>query len=338
MLPQIGTQLESCGMHPQDVTTLLAPLEAMNTDATLLASHGDPLCIYRSPRELHCFSVRPMVEGGWHVAERFVVTPVLTHLDYRNTFLLLALAAKHVRLLRCEGGEITAIPFPDGVPESETDFTGDLSGEEHTKNHSPGVKFGSSAGREKSPHFTGDFMKAIDRGLQPVYREQGLPLVLSGVDGEMAAYRSVSDYAALVPEGVKLSPDGGVTGAEMAKAGAEILKRWSNPAEKQALADFEKSGLARRSTDSAAILQAGAAGQIQHLLVKRGGHLVGDARKLAGIGAAEGYVYRTDDLVNAAAVEVLLHKGIVWLIEPEQMPEGVVMAAVMRYADDKAGG
>jgi hypothetical protein len=48
-------------------------------------------------------------------------------------------------------------------------------------------------------------------------------------------------------------------------------------------------------------------------------------------------VYRSDDLINAAAVDVLLHKGMVWLTEPEQMPVAVVMAAVLRYAGDKTG-
>ena len=177
-------------------------------------------------------------------------------------------------------------------------------------------------------------MKAIDRGLQPIYREHNLPLVLVGVDEETAAYAKVSEYPDLVTETVKMSPDGGVTGQELAQAGTEIMKRWICPAEKQALAEFEKTGLSLRSTDSNAILQAAAKGQIKHLFVQRGARLEGDARRLAGVAAADGYVYRNDDLVNVAAVEVLLHKGHVWPLAPEQMPEAVAMAAVMRYADE----
>ena len=345
LMPEIRQALQACGVHPQDAESLLEPLEALTGEASLRVSHENSLCLFRSPREFHCFSVRAVIEPVWHVEERFFVQPVLAHLDYRNTFLLLALAAKHVRLLRCEGGEISAVPFPDGVPESEAEFIGEAQGGEHTKGHSPGVKsshtpgmkFSSSEGREKSVHFLGDFMKAIDRGLQPLYREHGLPVVLAGVDEETAAYISVSDYALLVPEGVKLSPDGGVTGAELAHAGAEILKRWNSPAEKQALTDFAAMGTGRRSTDSTAILQAAAAGKVQHLLVRRGARMPGDAQRILGLGAGEGYVYRKADVVNAATVEVLKHKGMVWLLEPEQMPEGVAMAAVMRYADDKAG-
>ena len=346
LLPEVKAALDACGVHPQDAESLLEPLGALTEESLLRAGHGEALCLFRSPREFHCFSVRAVVEPGWHVEERFVVEPVLAHLDYRSTFLLLALAAKHVRLLRCEGGEITTIPFPDGVPESEKDFIGETQdGGEPTKGHSPGVKsshtpglqFNSSEGREKGPQFLGDFMKAIDRGLQPLYREHGLPLVLAGVDEETSAYSAISDYALMVPEGVKLSPDGGVKGAEMAAAGAEIIKRWSSPAEKQALADFEAMGTGRRSTDGASILQAAAIGKVQHLLVQRGGQMPGHAQRILGLGLGEGYAYRNADLVNAATVEVLRHKGLVWLLEPEQMPEAVVMAAVMRYADDKAG-
>ncbi len=329
--------LNDCGLHPQDADSLLEPLEAMTVDAAMQLSHEHALCLFRSPREFHCYFVRAVVEPGCHVEERFFLQPVLAHLDYRSTFLLLALAAKHVRLLRCEGGEMAAVPFPAGVPESEAEFTGDSQGEEHTKNHASGIKFGSSEGRERSAHFLADFMKAIDRGLQPIYREQGLPVVLAGVDEETAAYISVSGYASLVPEGVKLSPDGGVTSAELARAAGEVLKRWRSPAEKQVLTDFAAMGLGRRSTDSAAILLAAAAGKVQHLLVQRGARVAGHAQRILGLGAGEGYVYRNADLVNAATVEVLKHKGLVWLLDADQMPEPVPMAAVMRYADGAAG-
>ncbi len=337
MLPAVKQALHDSGVHPQDAASLLEPLEAMTKDASMQLSHENALCLFCSPREFHCFYVRAAVEPGWHVEDRFTVQPILAHLDYRTTFLLLALAAKHVRLLHCEGGAISVLPFPAGVPESEAEFVGDSAREEHTKNHASGIRFGSSEGREKGPHFLGDFMKAIDRGLQPIYREQGLPVVLAGVEEETAAYLTVSGYASVVPEAVKLSPDAGATAAELVHAAEGILKRWKSPAENQALKEFAALGLARTSTDSEAILQAAAAGKVQYLLVRRGASVLGHAQRILGLAAGEGYVYRNADLVNAATVEVLKHKGIVWLLEAQQMPEPVPMAAVMRYADGKAG-
>lgn len=337
MLPQVKAALTELGMHQQDVEKMTGPLEAMQADPALFVGHRDGICIYRSPRELHCFSVRPMVETGWHVEERFLVSPILAHLDYRQSFLLLALAGKHIRLLRSEGGDVTRLPIPDGVPESAAEFLGDLHGEEHTKSHSTEVQFGSSDGKERRGHFWRDFMKAIDRGLQPLLRTQGLPLVLAGVEEETAAYAAVSDYAELLPEPVQMSPDGGATEAELARAGARIMHRWSNAAEQQALAEYAHAVPGRRCGDYAAILQAAVQGKVQHLFIERGGRMAGDARRMAGLSAGPGYVYRADDLVNAAAVEVLLHKGMVWLLEPEQMPVASIMAAVLRYAGDNTG-
>jgi hypothetical protein len=337
MLPQVEAALQERGMHAQDAAKMMKPLSAMVTETLLQASHRDGFCIYRSPRELHCFSVRAVVEPGWHVEERFIVSPVLAHLDYRQSFLLLALADKHIRLLRCEGGEATVLPIPDGVPESAAEFSGEATGVDHAKNHAPGVRFGSSDGQEKSGHFRRDFMKAIDRGLQPLLRAQRLPLVLAGVEEETAAYLAVSDFVELLPEPVQTSPDGGATNAELAEAGARIMKRWSSAAEQQALAEFQHAAPGRRRGDYSGILQAATQGRIQHLFVERGGRMTGDARRMAGLAAGPGYVYRADDLVNAAAVEVLLHKGMVWLLEPEQMPVASVMAAVLRYAGDTTG-
>lgn len=337
LIPRLESALESCGMHPQDVAKMIEPLTALTEAEVLGAGHADGYCIFRSPRSLFCFAVRAAVETEWHAEERFTVSPVLAHLDYRQAYLLLALAEKRIRLLRCEGAEVTKLAIPEGVPESVAEFIHEEHPGEHGKNHYGGVRFGSEVAREKSGHFRRDFMKAIDRGLQPLLRAQGLPLVLAGVEEETSAFSAVSNYAELLPEPVQMSPDGGATDIELAKAGKQVMKRWSNAAEKQAVAEFQHAVPGRRCTDYGQLLQAANAGQVQHLFVERGARMNGDARHLAGRGAADGYVYRTDDLINAAAVDVLLHKGMVWLMEPGQMPVAVVMAAVLRFAGDKTG-
>lgn len=337
MLPRIGAALTACGVHPLDLEQLMEPLGGLGGEPMLSASHGESLCIYRSPRALHCFLVRAEVEPGWHVEERFVVGPVLAHLDYRQSFLLLALAGKRVRLFRCERGKMEALPIPDGVPESTTEFVHETIPPDPAKNHTMGTRFGSGKGRKEHQHFRQDFMKAIDRGLLPVYRSMGLPLVLAGVEEDAAAYAAVSEFDELLPEPVQTSPDGGATDLELMRAAQQVMKRWSNAAERQALAEFSHATPARRSTDNLAILQTALGGRVQHLFAARGGHVAGNAQRVGGRAAEEGYVFRSDDLVNAAAVEVLLHKGMVWLLEPEKMPEPGPMAAVLRYAGDVTG-
>ncbi len=330
MLPRIEKGLRECGVHPQDVTSMLAPLEAMADAPLLTDGHRDAIGIFRSPRELDCFSIRAVVEPGWHVEEHFVVTPVLAHLDYRQSFLLLALAGKHIRLLRYDCGDIETLPIPAGVPESAAEFAHESGAEDHGKNHAHGVRFGSDAGRTQGGHFRRDFMRAIDRGLQPLFRSYGLPLILAGVEEETAAFAALSDYPELLPEPVQMSPDGGATDAELVHAGARIMKRWCNAAEKQALAEFRHAGRGRRQLDPPEILKAAKAGHVQHLFVTPGAEV--RARWTGG-----GYVYARADVMNEAAVHVLLHKGMVWLVEPEQMPEEGAMAAVLRYAGDRTG-
>jgi hypothetical protein len=92
-------------------------------------------------------------------------------------------------------------------------------------------------------------------------------------------------------------------------------------------------GLSRRSDRTADIVKAAIEGRVLHLFVARGEHARGPAQ---GAGRVA-YVYRNDDLMNAAMVEVLRHKGNVWLFEPDTMPDGSAMAAVLRYAGEKAG-
>lgn len=315
MLPQMTETLARQGMPAamMDALQELCDLPAMN------AGHRDSFCLFRSPDSLYCFSIRGMVEPAWHIEERFVVTPVLAHLDSPKVFLLLALAEKHIRLLHCHDGEVETLPIPYGVPESAMEFSRNDRGSDRGENHAYGVRFGSYDPREKEKggQFRREFMKEIDKGLQPVYRQYGLPLVLAGVDSETSAYAAISGYGDLVEETVQMSPDGGATSVELAKSGGEVVERWNSPARKQALGELAKAGKTRRSVKESEILAAARAGKVHHLFLPRGKNVV--------------------DGVNAAAVEVLRHRGVVWLIEPEQMPDDGALAAVYRYAGGKHG-
>lgn len=333
MMPRIAPALAACGMRPIDIEDLLRPLEKLAADPGAEEGHRDPICLFLSPGGLHCFSVRAVVEPGWHVEERFVIGPVLEHLDYRQTFLLLALAGKRIRLLRYDHGEVETLPIPEGVPESTSEFAHEQSPADVVKGHAFGVRFAAGEGRERGGAFRQNFMKAIDRGLLPMYRALRLPLVLAGVEEETAAYLAVSDYAELLPEPVQMSPDGGATNLELVAAAEQIMKRWGNVAEKQALGEYRHMGLSRRSDRTADIVKAAIDGRVLHLFVARGEQARGPAQSAGRVA----YVYRNDNLMNAAMVEVLRHKGNVWLLEPDTMPDGSAMAAVLRYAGEKTG-
>lgn len=301
-IPEIAAALGKS----QDAAYIVESLEAMSDAPALLDEHDYALCIYQAPREVHFFSVETAIQTSWHVEDHFVMTPLLAHLHDRKNFLMLALAAKHLRLSRYEAGKFVPIPFPAGVPESQAEFIGEAD--------AGAGKFETPPPRANNPHFLTDFMKAVDRGLQPILRAEALPLVLVGVDEETAAYATVTEYPDLVNENIRMSADGGITATELAAAGAEIVARWISPAERQALAGFEKVGLTRRSTDPEEILKAAAKGKVNHLFIQR------------GAAARE---------INSAIGQVLLHRGNVWLLPPEHVPEAVPMAAIMRYAEEK---
>jgi len=158
--------------------------------------------------------------------------------------------------------------------------------------------------------------------------------VIAGVEEDTAAYAAVSEYPELLPEPVQTSPDGGATDLEMVRSAEQLMKRWSNAAERQAMAEYHHAAPARCADDCLSVMQSALAGRVQHLFISRGAHMTGNVQRLAGRAALEGYVFRNDNLINAAAVEVLLHKGSVWLVQPDRMPDHAVMAAVLRYAGE----
>lgn len=336
-MPGIAAALHDAGVHAQDAEVLLEPLWALIRDAALSISHRESLCLYRSPGSMHCFSVRTAVETGWHLEDRFLVAPILAELDARRHFLLLELTNNRIRLFRCANTVVELLALPEGVPASVAEFIGGERGVPHASNHAFGVRFGTSEGREDGAHFRHDFMTAVDRGLLPYLRKLGLPLVLAGVDEETSAYAAVSGYADIVADTVRLGVGASATAEQLSAAGERAIRHWTGAPEREALAAYGEAPPEQRTQRLEEILDAASSGAVRHLFLERGAFLEGKVGRMTPLVSRLGHRFPNADLLNAAAADVLLHKGAVWLIEPERMPVASVSAAVLRYAGGNTG-
>ena len=75
----------------------------------------------------------------------------------------------------------------------------------------PGVQFGTGSGRETQHAHLHDFYHAVDRGVSELLRSTQAPLVLAGVEEDVAIYRSISAYPNLLEQGIHGSPGAPVT-------------------------------------------------------------------------------------------------------------------------------
>ena len=174
-----------------------------------------------------------------------------------------------------------------------------------------GVVFGTGTDRERREQSLLHFFKEIDKGIHTMLKDQAAPLVLAGVEYEVALYRTVNTLRSLMEDAVHGSLDS--LKGKVHERALQIVQQHYPEALRNALSQLERhGGSARVSFDPEQILQAANDGRVAHLFLREDGT-------------------REEGAINAAAIQSVLHDGQVFVLSPDQMPDHAAVAAVMRY-------
>jgi hypothetical protein len=313
---QAQTLLAGRNMEAGDVERLLEPIRQFPGDAG--NGSGKTVVILRSAELFRTISLPWSVDEAVSVGSHFQILPLLPLLQKQKPFYILALSQKHIRLLRCTAESSAEVELPESVPQSITADIDeiDLSVDQHSVSgpstgKMKGVKFGSGSGEERQEERLTHFYQAVDKALNAFLKDDSTPLVLAGVDYELALYHRISKHPHLIEGGVHGAPDG-LKGGELHKRALEIVGNLNDQVVEDALKQYEKQGgTDKTSTDAANILKAAREGRVAHLLIA----------KESG----------STDCHNAALIQTLLHSGQVNLVPSDRMPGGSTMAALLRY-------
>lgn len=315
------SELKQRGLHAEEIGALMTPVEALARRIEGEGRWGNGLVVLRSPTVFRHFWVHKIPEEMVAVSDQFPVRRLLSWFNTTRLFYVLALNQKHVELLRCTGDGWEPVKLADAVPSNLKDWLNTRQPDHVLDNHSfggasagsmKGVVFGTSTDREKRDQFLLHFYKEIDRGIHPVLKDSAAPLVLVGVEYEVALYRKVSTYPRLMEDAVQGSPNGAK--ADTHQSALKIVQRYVPEPLQNALALLERRrGSGRALFDPGQILQAAREGRVADLFLRQSG------------AAAE------DDRMDAAAIQTLLHGGRIFVLSEDQMPGRAAVAAGMRY-------
>lgn len=325
-------QLAERGVTKPAAEQLLEPIVKLDEDAA--GSHWSRV-IFRSPNVFEQFLLRQPVKTARAIGECFSIRPLLTELALPDLFYVLALSKERVGLLRCSGVRAEPANLPGSAPQTLTDWLA-IEPPDHTLlNRSSagpstgamaGVRFGTGGQREKERAYLSDFYKSIDRGVHEMLRESETPVILAGVDEDIAVYRAANTYPRLIRKCISGSLDVGRDQTSTLRVAYSILQ--ADVLERQATSlkiAKERSGAGRFSTDLDAILNAAFDGRVERLGISESAERTdvferGDYRSLG-----------KEDLFNLAAVQTILHNGKACSLPPELMPDKSVAAAILRF-------
>jgi len=301
---------------------------------------GQSMGVFRSPDVFRTVWIEEPVKARAVIGPHFYIRPLLPQLTRPAVFYLLALSKKNVRMLRCTLRTSEEIPFPSSIVTSFDEWMNaakpdHLAAKSATTGPSSGSArgpmFTTSYGRETQDQYVAHFFRQLDRGVNEVLRGRSEPLVLAGVEDEIALYRETNTYPHLAEEAVQGAPNGLKAGEMHARAINALLRCYDNRVD-GALAEYNHKVGAGASNRLKDVLRAAHDGRVLTLLISDSLETTGSFDESTyTVKGRETGASSDEDLVNDAAVQTILHAGQVLVAPNSKMPNGSPVAAIFRF-------
>lgn len=327
--------------HGKDFHSLLATFPQWDEATANDPAKPSGIAIFHSAAVSKTILLSEPVVQQIQIGNQFYLRPLLRHIGHEANFLLLALSQNDVRLLQCSRSSSKQLALPPDIAVGFDQYF-NLAQPDHvsTNRGASGPSSGSSKGvlgttsteREDKAAYVSHFFKQIDRGVNAVARQSNLPLVLAGVDQQLASYRSVNTYPHLSAYDVHGAPNG-LKGGEMHARALEALDRQYEQKIDKALHTYEHDAGGRASNRAKDIVRAAHDGRVLTLLVSDSVILPGAFDETThSVKPPNGDAgSRESDLLNDAVIQTLLHAGQVLVAGNNRMPNGAPLAALLRF-------
>lgn len=311
-LTDIRAQLK--GTVPKHMaTSLLNALEASASE-TIDSSKEPATFIFLSSPDRNAAFRTPQLLGQSiaAVGDCFRIKTLVEMASNRIVFYVLALSLNNTRIFKCTETSFEPARFPKNAG---TDAAGFVPGASQATIRAEPVK-----DRDHPDEQLGHFFREVDRDVNALLRDGHPPLVVVGVEHEVAMFYRLTTYPACVKPGLHGLPDH-FSDQEMYKQALQLVQSVTTGSTEHALENFDKKiGTGHASLDAQAIAEAASSGRVEHLFLLRDDPAVPGSRE-AGPG-----------LLDTAVMQTLQHGGEVTVLPETSMPAGKGACAVFRDA------
>jgi hypothetical protein len=301
---------------------------------------ADGLALFLSTEQFQTYRLPIKFEELMVTGNRFHIKPLLPLFSSDGRFYVLALSQNEVRMLQCTRFSAMAVDLSElsgGLREVlRYDDTGKTlqfhTGTADSDGRRSAMFHGHGVGVDDTKDEITQYFRQVDAVIDRILQNESAPLVLAGVDYLLPLYRSATSYRNLADEGILGNPEGLSVQTLHTKAWQIVQPIFAATQEEESarLQQFLGTGLA--TGDLREIVPASVQGRVDVLFVATGqqrwGILASDGSRVKlPAEAAAG----SEDLLNLAAVETLMHGGRVFALHPEQVPLEGSAAALFRY-------
>ncbi|MDZ4669854.1 MAG: hypothetical protein SH821_03190 [Phototrophicales bacterium] len=345
LLKEAEKSLVARGMGPREVEALLQPAQTLLDDGLFWQHQRDGLAVFIAPDDFHYYHLPFSVEELAVVAQSYYVKPILPLFTNNGHYYVLAISQDEVRLFEGTRHTIGQIDLPEDTPNSLDEALQFDDPEKQLQMHSGGSSTPHAGGRAGMFHGQGPggeeqkdrlerYLNLLDASLKTFLDKEKAPLVLACVDYLLPIYHKVSDYAHIMKEGITGSPEH-LRPEELQEQAWQIVEPYFGQEMETAIGQYHQFVSTDKATDNVReIIAAAFYGRVDKLF------LVADTQMWGKFDPETGKVLQhqvgqtTEDdleLLDFTAMQTLQKDGHVYMLNQEEMPTDLPVAAVLRY-------
>lgn len=339
LIAAVEEQLIAKGMRTVAARELLAPVRQLPHDHLAWQHRGRGLAVFRSDGTFRQYWLTTPLAEAAVVDQRFHVKHLLPAVDGNPRFYVLALSRNRVRFLEASLDGFQSLR-PAGLPtsiEQALNLQGADRGEQvHSGTRGglrkeAGVFHGQGGRRDTLKDEVTTYFRQIDSSLRPILCERRDPLILAGVEYELAMFRDASTYSHLSDQALHGGFDH-VDDRALYEQVLPVARQIFNGGRQQVIAQYgHLANTAKASCDLGKILTAAHQGQIETLLVDHRGELFGrfhpEANSVETVAEREPAL----DLVELAMAQTIQHRGSVYSVTRDELATASPLRAIFRY-------
>ncbi len=344
LLADADNCLQSLGLYPLQARGVLAPAAALLEDRSFWKQAGAGLACFLAPGLHRILRLAKPAGPRVHVSNLFMIKPLLPLLAAEQNFLVLALSQKSVKLWRGNSLDLHPVDvktLPRDLADALKFHDRDEPLMYHTRRTGgtwSAIYHGQGVGIDTFKDDLLLYFQQIDRGLHELLREEKTPLIVASVEYLLPIYRQANTYPHLLAEGIAGSPDHMKPRDLHAKAW-KLAAPFAQLPQQRALALFDRlHDTGRTCTAASEVLTAACQGQLETLFV------AADAVCWGAVDPTHHTVEShtepqpgDEDMLNVAAVRMLMGKGAVYVLPAAEIPGGHTQAGIAWLPMDKHG-
>ncbi|HPJ13037.1 MAG TPA: hypothetical protein PLV00_06610 [Caldisericia bacterium] len=330
--------LESEGVRLPDIKSILDPAYQLLANHFFWSHQYKGLAVFIGPSGMEYFRVPHAFKETVVVTQRFHLNPLLPLLNRNEQFYILAFSPSLVRFYQCNRDQIEEIEVPD-MPRDFKSAFGSSDNESHLHYHFMGsggkgdqtsVIHGSGEVQEKD--ILKQYFRKIDQALHKALRDSREPLILASTETNVALYREINSYPHVFENSINGSPDE-VEAKELLQKGFPLIRPLFKQERTEAEEQYQKLlGTGRTSNQVEQLVWQSRQGMVDTLFVARGIEQWGIIdEENQTIVLHDHYETGDEDIYSYISIQTLIHKGTVFSMMPQFMPEKNNIAAILRY-------